>query len=57
MHVISIVDGDESLRRAVSDLLTSVGFGVETFASDSFRSEGGSVPETNNRPPDTPGHA
>jgi len=28
VHVIPIVDDDESRRRAVSDLLTSVGFGV-----------------------------
>ncbi len=33
VHVIPIVDDDESRHRAVSDLLTSVGFGVETFAS------------------------
>ena len=33
MRVISIVDDDESLRRSVRNLLTSVGFHVETFAS------------------------
>ena len=32
-RLISIVDDDESLRRSVKDLLTSVGFQVETFAS------------------------
>ena len=31
--VISVVDDDESLRRSLSNLLRSVGFGVETFAS------------------------
>jgi len=31
--VVSIVDDDESLRRALSNLLRSVGFRVETFAS------------------------
>jgi FixJ family two-component response regulator len=33
MRLISIVDDDESLRRSVRNLLTSVGFRVETFAS------------------------
>jgi FixJ family two-component response regulator len=31
--VVSIVDDDASLRRSVRNLLTSVGFRVETFAS------------------------
>ena len=31
--MISVVDDDESLRRSLSNLLRSVGFGVETFAS------------------------
>jgi FixJ family two-component response regulator len=31
--VVSIVDDDESLRRALRNLLRSVGFRVETFAS------------------------
>ena len=31
--VISVVDDDESLRRSLSNLLRSVGFGVETFAT------------------------
>ena len=31
--VISVVDDDESLRRSLRNLLRSVGFGVETFAS------------------------
>ena len=31
--VVSVVDDDESLRRALRNLLRSVGFGVETFAS------------------------
>ena len=31
--LVSIVDDDESLRRSVKNLLTSVGFQVETFAS------------------------
>ena len=31
--VVSVVDDDESLRRSLSNLLRSVGFGVETFAS------------------------
>src|SRR2546428_13516136 len=31
--VVSIVDDDESLRRSLRNLLRSVGFGVETFAS------------------------
>jgi FixJ family two-component response regulator len=33
MRLVSIVDDDESLRRSVKNLLTSVGFQVETFAS------------------------
>jgi|SRR5580765_3778613 len=33
MRLVSIVDDDESLRRAVRNLLMSVGFPVETFAS------------------------
>ena len=33
MRLVSIVDDDESLRRSVRNLLTSVGFRVETFAS------------------------
>src|SRR3989454_12421010 len=32
-QVISVVDDDESLRRSLGNLLRSVGFGVETFAS------------------------
>src|SRR5438309_7452977 len=32
--VVSIVDDDESLRRSLRNLLRSVGFGVETFASE-----------------------
>ena len=32
-HVVSVVDDDESLRRSLRNLLRSVGFGVETFAS------------------------
>jgi FixJ family two-component response regulator len=32
-RVISVVDDDPSLRRAVRNLLTSAGFSVETFAS------------------------
>jgi FixJ family two-component response regulator len=32
-RLVSIVDDDESLRRSVKNLLTSVGFRVETFAS------------------------
>src|SRR5437899_6624309 len=32
-HVVSVVDDDESLRRSLGNLLRSVGFGVETFAS------------------------
>jgi len=36
-RVVSIVDDDASLRRSVRNLLTSVGFRVETFASaDAF---------------------
>src|SRR6266850_7613315 len=31
--VVSVVDDDESLRRSLRNLLRSVGFGVETFAS------------------------
>jgi len=30
---VSVVDDDESLRRSLRNLLRSVGFGVETFAS------------------------
>jgi FixJ family two-component response regulator len=33
LRLVSIVDDDESLRRSVGNLLTSVGFRVETFAS------------------------
>jgi FixJ family two-component response regulator len=33
LRLVSIVDDDESLRRSVRNLLTSVGFRVETFAS------------------------
>jgi two-component system, LuxR family, response regulator FixJ len=32
-RVVSVVDDDESLRRSIRNLLRSVGFGVETFAS------------------------
>jgi FixJ family two-component response regulator len=32
-RVVSIVDDDASLRRSLGNLLTSVGFSVETFAS------------------------
>jgi FixJ family two-component response regulator len=32
-RLVSIVDDDESLRRSVKNLLTSVGFRVETFPS------------------------
>src|SRR5437867_137993 len=32
-RVVCVVDDDESLRRAVRNLLSSVGFRVETFAS------------------------
>jgi FixJ family two-component response regulator len=32
-RLVSIVDDDESLRRSVRNLLTSVGFRVETFSS------------------------
>jgi FixJ family two-component response regulator len=32
-RVVSIVDDDASLRRSLRNLLTSVGFSVETFAS------------------------
>ena len=32
-RLVSVVDDDESLRRSVRNLLTSVGFRVETFAS------------------------
>ena len=32
-RLVSIVDDDESLRRSVKNLLPSVGFQVETFAS------------------------
>jgi len=32
-RLVSVVDDDESLRRSVGNLLTSVGFRVETFAS------------------------
>jgi FixJ family two-component response regulator len=32
-RVVCIVDDDESLRRSVGNLLSSVGFRVETFAS------------------------
>ena len=33
LRLVSVVDDDESLRRSVKNLLTSVGFRVETFAS------------------------
>src|SRR5438552_18768190 len=33
MRLVSMVDDDESLRRSVRNLLSSVGFRVETFAS------------------------
>jgi FixJ family two-component response regulator len=33
MRLVSVVDDDESLRRSVGNLLTSVGFRVETFVS------------------------
>ena len=33
MRIVSIVDDDESLRRSVRNLLTSVGFRVQTFES------------------------
>jgi two-component system response regulator FixJ len=33
VRLVSIVDDDESLRRSVRNLLSSVGFRVETFAS------------------------
>ena len=32
-RIVAIVDDDESLRRALKNLLASVGFRVETFAS------------------------
>src|SRR5437660_11863026 len=32
-RVVCVVDDDESLRRSVKNLLSSVGFRVETFAS------------------------
>src|SRR5882724_5219873 len=32
-RLVSVVDDDEPLRRSVRNLLTSVGFGVEMFAS------------------------
>ena len=32
-RVVSVVDDDQSLRRSLRNLLTSVGFRVETFAS------------------------
>ena len=31
--IVSVVDDDEALRRSLRNLLGSVGFGVETFAS------------------------
>jgi len=34
-QVVCVVDDDESLRRSVKNLLSSVGFRVETFASSS----------------------
>ena len=41
MRLVSIVDDDESLRRSVKNLLTSVGLRVETFASaEAFRQPG-----------------
>jgi two-component system response regulator FixJ len=33
IQIVSVVDDDESLRRALRNLLASVGFRVETFAS------------------------
>jgi FixJ family two-component response regulator len=30
---VSVVDDDDSLRRSLGNLLRSVGFGVQTFAS------------------------
>jgi FixJ family two-component response regulator len=33
IQIVSVVDDDESLRRALRNLLGSVGFRVETFAS------------------------
>jgi FixJ family two-component response regulator len=33
VRLVSVVDDDESLRRSVKNLLTSVGFRVETFVS------------------------
>ncbi len=40
-RVVSIVDDDASLRRSLRNLLTSVGFKVETFASaEDFLSSG-----------------
>src|SRR5438552_16870077 len=33
MRLVSMVDDDEALRRSVRNLLTSVGFRVETFES------------------------
>jgi FixJ family two-component response regulator len=32
-RIVSVVDDDESLRRSLRNLLGSVGFRVETFAS------------------------
>jgi FixJ family two-component response regulator len=32
-RLVSVVDDDESLRRSLRNLLSSVGFRVETFAS------------------------
>jgi FixJ family two-component response regulator len=32
-HLVSVIDDDASLRRSVTNLLQSVGFVVETFAS------------------------
>src|SRR5260370_16754182 len=32
-RTVSVVDDDQSLRRSLSNLLTSVGFRVDTFAS------------------------
>jgi len=40
-RTVSVVDDDQSLRRSLSNLLTSVGFQVDTFASaEEFLSSG-----------------
>ena len=43
---ISIVDDDESIRRATRGLLRSVGYDVETFASAELFLESGALTET-----------